>query len=156
MAERVLAGSRMLRQSGDGDARLPRATRRATMCGPSHLPARSTRPRPVTTASPAYMNSILVAERSTTLTHLLARTLKAAHFASWVEAQSYTDALAQLQEAERRAQPFRILLLGTPQRPTREFAELLNWLRMPRSQTVPVVVLGHDKPAELDPWLAGR
>ena len=104
----------------------------------------------------ARMSSILVAERSTTLTHLLARTLKAAHFSHWVEAQSYTDALNHLQEAERRGEPYRIVLLGSPQRPTREFAELVNWLRLPRDQAVPVVVLGHDKPQELESWLAAR
>src|SRR5688572_28307375 len=102
------------------------------------------------------MNSILVVERSTTLSHLLGRTLAAANLHDRVELSSYDEALAQLRECERTGRRHRILLLGAPPRPTRDFAELCDYLKTPGAAQLPVVVLAHEKTADIGSWIDTR
>jgi len=102
------------------------------------------------------MNSILVVERSTTLSHLLARTLAAANLHDRTELPGYAEALAHLNECESTGKRYRILLLGAPPRPTRDFAELVNYLRLPRDVPMPVVVLAHEKSPDVASWTDTR
>ena len=102
------------------------------------------------------MNSILVVERSTTLSHLLGRTLNAAQMDARVELSSYGEALEHLKETERLGQRYRIVLLGVPDRPSRDYAELVHWLRQPRPLPIPVIALAHDKNPELASWTDSR
>ncbi|HET9482428.1 MAG TPA: EAL domain-containing protein [Xanthomonadales bacterium] len=102
------------------------------------------------------MNSILVVERSTTLSHLLGRTLAAANLHERVELSSYAEALSHLAQCEREGRRHRIMLLGAPPRPTREFAELINHLRLPRDVPMPVVVLAHEKTPDIASWTDAR
>ncbi len=102
------------------------------------------------------MSEILVVERSATLLHLLSRTLTAAGQSRWAELKSYSEARDHLEQIERLGTPPRIVLLGAPQRMTREFADLLAALAVPARQRLPVVVLAHERYAELDRWLATR
>jgi diguanylate cyclase (GGDEF)-like protein/PAS domain S-box-containing protein len=102
------------------------------------------------------MSEILVVERSATLLHLLARTLTAAGQPGWAELKSYAEARDHLEQAERLGTPPRMVLLGAPQRMTREFSELLAALTVPARHRLPVVLLAHERYAELDQWLATR
>ncbi len=102
------------------------------------------------------MSDILVVERSATLQHLLSRTLQAAGYANWAELLSYAEALTHLREAHRLGQHYRVLLLGTPARFTREFSDLLHYLRLPQDPPLPVIVLAHEKPVELSQWIDAR
>ena len=87
------------------------------------------------------MSGILVVERSATLAHLLARTLQAAQFARWSELTSYGEALEHLRHSQTQGTPYRVVLLGTPPRQTREFAELLKFLKETHDPPLPVLVL---------------
>jgi len=102
------------------------------------------------------MSGILVVERSATLAHLLARTLQSAQFARWSELSSYGEALEHLRHAQAHGSPYRVLLLGSPQRPTREFTELLKYLQESREPPLPVLVLSHEKTPELTRWVDSR
>ncbi len=102
------------------------------------------------------MSGILVVERSATLSHLLARTLQAAQYEKWSELTSYSEALDHLKQAARLGHPYRMLLLGTPARPAREFTELLGYLREVRDPPLPVLLLAHEKSPELNAWVDGR
>jgi diguanylate cyclase (GGDEF)-like protein/PAS domain S-box-containing protein len=100
--------------------------------------------------------SILVVERSATLSHLLARTLQAAQLGAWSELPSYAEALDHLRQADKLGQRYRVLLLGAPPRATKEFQALLDWLRTPRERGVPVIVLAHERTPEIAAFAEGR
>jgi diguanylate cyclase (GGDEF)-like protein/PAS domain S-box-containing protein len=102
------------------------------------------------------MSGILVVERSATLSHLLARTLQAAQYERWAELTSYTEALEHLRESKRLGDPYRVLLLGTPARFTRDFTELLIYLREHHEPPLQVLLLAHEKSAELSSWVSSR
>ena len=102
------------------------------------------------------MSGILVVERSATLAHLLARTLQAAQFARWSELTSYGEALEHLRHSQTQGTPYRVVLLGTPPRQTREFAELLKFLKETHDPPLPVLVLAHEKTPELVRWIDSR
>lgn len=102
------------------------------------------------------MSGILVVERSTTLKHLLQRTLQAAQVGSWAELDSYADTLDHLQRARDQGQPYAMVILGAPARMTREFDDLLIYLRNPREQKVPLLVLAHERTADLAGFLTAR
>jgi diguanylate cyclase (GGDEF)-like protein/PAS domain S-box-containing protein len=102
------------------------------------------------------MSGILVVERSATLRHLLARTLHAAQYSKWSELTAYTDALDHLQQAQRLNQGYRVLLLGAPARATPDFLKLLQFLREPSPTPLPVLLLAHERTAELAHWADTR
>jgi len=102
------------------------------------------------------MNSIFVVERSTALSHLLGRTLAAANLHDRVELSDYTEALEHLKALDDSGKRHRIMLLGAPPRPTRDFAELVNYLRVPRDVPMPVVVLAHEKSPDVASWTDTR
>jgi diguanylate cyclase (GGDEF)-like protein/PAS domain S-box-containing protein len=102
------------------------------------------------------MSGILVVERSATLLHLLARTLQAAQVDHWAELRGYDEALEHLKGAARLGQHYRLVLLGAPVRPTREFLDLLAYLRAPQESPLPVLLLAHEKTAEIEQCVATR
>lgn len=102
------------------------------------------------------MAGILVVERSTTLNHLLQRTLQASRVSSWAELTSYADTLDHLQRASDMGQPYGLILLGAPARSTRDFEDLLMYLRNPRQARIPLLLLAHEKNAEIDAFVAAR
>ncbi len=102
------------------------------------------------------MSGILVVERSTTLKHLLQRTLQAAQVGSWAELESYADTLDHLQRARDQGQPYAMVILGAPARMTREFDDLLIYLRNPRELKVPLLLLAHERTADVAGFLLAR
>lgn len=102
------------------------------------------------------MTGILVVERSATLHHLLTRTLQAAQTGSWSELSSYADTLDHLGRATDMGQPYALLILGAPARMSRDFEDLLLYLRNPRMRKTAVLVLGHEKHALIDAFVAER
>ena len=102
------------------------------------------------------MSGILVVERSATLSHLLSRTLQAAQYDKWSELAGYGEAIEHLKQAARLGHPYRVLLLGAPARPTREFNELLGYLREVREPPLPVLLLAHEKTADVAAWIDSR
>jgi len=102
------------------------------------------------------MSGILVVERSATLLHLLARTLQAAQVDKWAELRSYSEALEHLQDAARLGQGYRLLMLGAPSRPTREYLELLAYLRTPQESPLALLLLAHEKSTEIELLVAAR
>src|SRR5687767_7646067 len=100
--------------------------------------------------------SILVVERSATLSHLLARTLQAAQLGEWSELPSYTEALDHLRQADKMGNRYRVLLLGAPPRMTKDFQALLDFLRQPRTTRLPVIVLAHERTPEIAAFAEGR
>ncbi len=95
------------------------------------------------------MPGILVVERSATLSHLLRRTLAAAQMQARAELSSYLEAIDRLRSAHAAGDAFALLVLGAPARMTREFSALIEFLREDASLDLPVVVMTHEKTAEL-------
>ena len=102
------------------------------------------------------MSGILVVERSATLNHLLQRTLQASQVSSWAELTSYADTLDHLQRAADMGQPYGLIMLGAPSRNTRDFEDLLMFLRSPRQAKIPLLLLAHEKTADIDIFVAAR
>lgn len=102
------------------------------------------------------MSGILVVERSATLLHLLARTLRAAQVAQWAEVDGHAEAAQHLRDTARDGQHYRLLLLGAPPRATPEFLDLLALLREAQDGPLPVLVLAHEKTPEIERFVAGR
>jgi diguanylate cyclase (GGDEF)-like protein/PAS domain S-box-containing protein len=102
------------------------------------------------------VTGILVVERTATLHHLLTRTLQAAQTGSWSELGSYADTLDHLSRATDLGQPYGLLILGAPARMTRDFEDLLLYLRNPRVRRTAVLLLAHEKNPAIDSFIADR
>ncbi|HWT14731.1 MAG TPA: EAL domain-containing protein [Patescibacteria group bacterium] len=102
------------------------------------------------------MTGILVVERSATLHHLLTRTLQAAQTGSWSELSSYADTLDHLSRATDMGQPYGLLILGAPARMSRDFEDLLVYLRNPRVRKTAVLLLAHEKNQTIDSFVSDR
>ncbi len=102
------------------------------------------------------MPGILVVERSTTLNHLLKRTLTAAGMTARSELESYFETVDQLRRSAELDQPYALLLIGAPGRMTREFAALLDYLRGADGAAVPVVLMTHEMLPELEEFARNR
>ncbi|MBL0030590.1 MAG: hypothetical protein IPO95_16635 [Rhodanobacteraceae bacterium] len=101
------------------------------------------------------MTGILVVERSATLHHLLTRTPQAAQTGSWSELSSY-DTLDHLSRATDMGQPYGLLILGAPARMSRDFEDLLIYLRNPRVRKTAVLLLAHEKNPAIDSFVSDR
>jgi diguanylate cyclase (GGDEF)-like protein/PAS domain S-box-containing protein len=99
---------------------------------------------------------ILVVERSTTLNHLLKRTLTAAGIAARNELTGYSEAADHLRRAAELDKPYGLLLVGAPARMTREFATLLEYLRGPDGVALPVVLMTHEMQPEFEEFAKTR
>jgi len=95
------------------------------------------------------LTGILVVERSATLCHLLKRTLSAAGINARSELSSYLEAVDHLQRSAELDQDYALLLVGAPARMTREFAALLDYLRATAGAAMPVLLMAHEKTADL-------
>ena len=102
------------------------------------------------------MSGILVVERSTTLSHLLKRTLGAASLSPRSELTGYLDAIDHLRRSAELEQPYGLLLLGAPARMTREFAGLMDFLRSDIVRHLPVLMMAHEQLPEFDKFAAER
>lgn len=102
------------------------------------------------------MTGILVVERSATLHHLLTRTLQAAQVGSWSELSTYADTLDHLGRATDLGQPYGLLILGAPARMSRDFEDLLIYLRNPRVRKTAVLLLAHEKSPAIESFVSDR
>jgi hypothetical protein len=99
---------------------------------------------------------ILVVERSTTLNHLLKRTLTAAGITARGELANYFEAIDLLRRSAELERPFGLLLVGAPGRMTREFSALLDYLRSPDGAVLPVVLMTHEMLPEFEEFSRTR
>ncbi|GMV27881.1 MAG: hypothetical protein AMXMBFR59_00060 [Rhodanobacteraceae bacterium] len=102
------------------------------------------------------MSGILVVERSTTLSHLLKRTLAAAGLAARSELATYLDTIDHLKHSLELAQPYGMLIVGVPARPTRDCLALLDHLLSDAQRELPVLLMVHEQSPELDAWARRR
>ena len=102
------------------------------------------------------MAGILLVERSTTLNHLLKRTLTAAGIVARSELSSYFETIDHLRRSADLDQPYNLLLVGAPARMTREFAALLEFLRGPDGAVLPVVLMTHEILPEFEEFVRLR
>lgn len=102
------------------------------------------------------MSGILVVERSGTLQHLLQRTLSAAQIGIDRLLMNYGETQALLTAQSGSSSPWRVLILGAPQRPAAEFDALLAFLKTAPVRDLAVLVLAHEKSAPLSEWLSER
>lgn len=100
------------------------------------------------------MSGILLVERSTTLNHLLRRTLAAASLPVRAEIGNYLEALDHLRRIGSSAvgdPPYSLAIVGAPARPTREYQALLEFTR--DSPAAPATLLiAHEETAEIRQW----
>ncbi|MBL8300820.1 MAG: EAL domain-containing protein [Rhodanobacteraceae bacterium] len=102
------------------------------------------------------MSGILVVERSTTLSHLLKRTLAAAGLSARSELAAYLDTIDHLKHSLELAQPYGLLIVGVPARPTRDCMALLDHLMTDDQRELPVLLMVHEQGPELDAWVRRR
>lgn len=100
------------------------------------------------------MSGILLVERSTTLNHLLRRTLAAASLPVRAEIGNYLEALDHLRRIGSSAAgdpPYSLAIVGAPARPTREYQALLEFTR--DSPAAPATLLmAHEESADVRQW----
>ncbi|MCB1633504.1 MAG: EAL domain-containing protein [Xanthomonadales bacterium] len=101
------------------------------------------------------MSGIVLVERSSALSHLLQRTMAAARLDTDTPLTSYPELLALLQKPAERAR-LRLLLLGVPQRIGPDFEAVLEKLLSPELQSLPVLLLTHERSEPLNDWLGRR
>jgi len=104
----------------------------------------------------APLPGILIVERSATLGHLLRRTLAAAQIEAGTETSGYLEAVDLLKAEQARGQSFALILLGAPARINREFAALMEALRSGSGANTPLIMMAHEKSAELDGFVQKR
>lgn len=100
------------------------------------------------------MSGILLVERSTTLNHLLRRTLTAAALPVRAEIGNYLEALDHLRRIGSSAvgdPPYSLAIVGAPARPTREYQALLEFTR-DSPAAPPTLLMAHEESAEVRQW----
>lgn len=102
------------------------------------------------------MSGILVVERSTTLSHLLKRTLEAAGLAARSELATYLDTIDHLRHSVELEQSYGMLIVGVPARPTRDCLALLDFLSTEAQHDLPTLLMVHEQSPELDAWVRRR
>ncbi len=102
----------------------------------------------------APLSGILLVERSTTLNHLLRRTLAAASLPVRAEIGNYLEALDHLRRIGSSAvgdPPYALAIIGAPARPTREYQALLEFTR-DAPAAPPTLLMVHEETAEVRSW----
>ncbi len=102
------------------------------------------------------LSGILLVERSTTLNHLLRRTLAATALPVRTEIGNYLEAYDHLRrnaEASPAQAPYAIAIVGAPARATREFLALLDYLR-DAPDAPPTLLIAHEESPEIRAWAA--
>jgi PAS domain S-box-containing protein/diguanylate cyclase (GGDEF)-like protein len=105
----------------------------------------------------AGLSGILLVERSTTLSHLVRRTLAATALPVRTEIGNYLDAcehLRRIGEIDSAGTPYSVAILGAPARPTREFIALLDYVRN-APEAPPTLLLAHEETSEIRAWVQG-
>lgn len=102
------------------------------------------------------MSGILVVERSTTLSHLLKRTLTAAGLTARSELAAYLDTIDHLKHSLELAQPYGVIIIGVPARPTRDCVALLDYLASEPQRELPVLLMVHEQSADMEAWVKRR
>lgn len=100
------------------------------------------------------MSGILLVERSTTLNHLLRRTLAAASLPVRAEIGNYLEALDHLRRIGSSAggdPPYALAIIGAPARPSREYQALLEFTRNAPAAP-PTLLMAHEETAEVRNW----
>jgi PAS domain S-box-containing protein/diguanylate cyclase (GGDEF)-like protein len=100
------------------------------------------------------LSGILIVERSTTLAHLLRRTLAAASLPVRTEIGNYLEAHDHLRRIGRPNSdepPYSLAIIGAPARATREYRALLEYAR--NAPDAPATLLmAHEETAEIRTW----
>ncbi len=102
----------------------------------------------------ALLSGILLVERSTTLNHLLRRTLAAASLPVRAEIGNYLEALDHLRRIGSSAggdPPYSLAIIGAPARPTREYQALLEFTR-DAPAAPPTLLMAHEESAAVRNW----
>jgi len=102
------------------------------------------------------VSGILIVERSTTLTHLLRRTLAAASLDVRSELAGHADTVEHLRRSTALSQPYGLLIIGAPARPTAEFVALLEFLNSSEARGLSVLLMAHEVQPELERFVARR
>jgi len=102
------------------------------------------------------MSGIVIVESSATLSHLLQRTLSASKIAVEQVVTQYAQASALLVAAEAGPTPFKVMIIGAPQRLGADFEALMAQLGEGRAPALAILVLSHEKTPYLAEWLARR
>jgi len=102
------------------------------------------------------LSGILLVERSTTLSHLLRRTLAAAGLPVRAEVGGYLEACEHLRRIGNPASkesPYSLAIIGAPARATREFRALLDYTR-DAPDAPATLLMAHEETAEIRAWNA--
>ncbi len=102
------------------------------------------------------MSGIVIVESSSTLSHLLQRTLSASKQSADKVLVSYAEASQVIAAVEAGQAKYRVLILGAPQRAQPEFEAILETLGKGAAASLAVLVLTHEKTPLLSDWLARR
>lgn len=102
------------------------------------------------------MRQLLVIERSSTLGHLLRRTLRAGGFSSIARADSYEDGLWLLREAVEGSGGYAAVLIGAPSRPTADHDAVMDYLAGGPGLSIPVLLMTHERTDAQEKWINGR
>ncbi|MEO8459235.1 MAG: EAL domain-containing protein [Dokdonella sp.] len=97
------------------------------------------------------MAGILIVERSTTLSHVLKRTLDAAHLTPRGELTSFADALTHFRSQSAGNDSYSVVVIGAPARATREFLDLLEFLRSDPAAPI-TLLMTHEATSEAQAW----
>jgi diguanylate cyclase (GGDEF)-like protein/PAS domain S-box-containing protein len=100
---------------------------------------------------PMASEHIILVERSSTLSHLVQRTLGAANTLIEKQITSYADAVEYLE-----SNAVGVMVLGAPQRTNAEFESLLSYLKQGAGADVPVLLMANEKTPQLTQWLSDR
>lgn len=102
------------------------------------------------------MSGILLVERSTTLNHLLRRTLEAASLPVRLEIGGYLEACETMRRVGASTStepPFSLAIIGAPARATREFSALLEFVR-DAPEAPATLLMAHEETPEIRAWSA--
>jgi diguanylate cyclase (GGDEF)-like protein/PAS domain S-box-containing protein len=97
------------------------------------------------------MAGLVIVERSSTLSHLVQRTLGASGVAAQAVITQYGEAVAHVDSHEVAA-----IILGAPQRNNPEFEALLSFLKIGAGKNLPVLLMTNEKTPQLSAWIGDR
>lgn len=102
------------------------------------------------------MSDILIIDRSATLAHLAQRTLAAVQINDTRSLVNYTEARDQLRRLLRSGEAPALIILGVQATINASLRALLTLLTEEAAAGVPVLLMTHERTAEIDEWLRNR
>ncbi len=102
------------------------------------------------------VSDILIIDRSATLAHLAQRTLAAVQITATRSLVNYTEARDQLRRLVKSAQAPELIILGVQATLGASLRSLMAFLLEADVSRIPVLVMTHERTAELDEWLRER